>query len=374
MQRIIDPKYQWIGPMGLITKESQRFLLTDEGNLEVYNIHASDSGSYTCSVIYMHNDRHVIAEFSFMVYVYHKPGKSIHLSSEFKTETCETSAVVPFEKQLLEHLEKLMRNLQCEIQQWNTQCHAATDTVAMLTHKLIFQFVVFPLTLAFADPCRSSECENFNSIKKAYARIKQFFESQNIVQHHSQQIHYISGSLSGIKMDHCKPGFGKNINNSTMCPGCCGILQIWIVFLISCIGTTLILVISWIIIQKCCRRTLAAQFIKETEPELKHRLKTFANIANDAEIEKQRSKLRNSGKHVKKNLPKYKAGFLHEESTGLLSNDGMTETSTPAASNPSPDRTWPSEVETSFEERHRVPKGLPPNRQMLAKILSHKAS
>lgn len=34
-----------------------------------------------------------------------------------------------------------MRNLQCEIQQWNTQCHAATDTVAMLTHKLIFQFV-----------------------------------------------------------------------------------------------------------------------------------------------------------------------------------------------------------------------------------------
>lgn len=128
------------------------------------------------------------------------------------------------------------------------------------------------------------------------------------------------------------------------------------------------------IIQKCCRRTLAAQFIKETEPELKHRLKTFANIANDAEIEEQRSKLRNSGKHVKKNLPKYKAGFLHEESTGLLSNDGMTETSTPAASNPSPDRTWPSEVETSFEERHHVPKGLPPNRKMLAKILSHKVS
>uniref|UniRef100_A0A7M4F461 Ig-like domain-containing protein n=1 Tax=Crocodylus porosus TaxID=8502 RepID=A0A7M4F461_CROPO len=167
MQRIIDPKYQWIGPMGLITKESQRFLLTDEGNLEVYNIHASDSGSYTCSVIYMHNDRHVIAEF----------------------KTCETSAVVPFEKQLLEHLEKLMRNLQCEIQQWNTQCHAATDTVAMLTHKLIFQFV------GKINICLSIEY---------------------------QQIHYISGSLSGIKMDHCKPGFGKNINNSTMCPGCCG--------------------------------------------------------------------------------------------------------------------------------------------------------
>uniref|UniRef100_A0A8C3RSC0 Uncharacterized protein n=1 Tax=Chelydra serpentina TaxID=8475 RepID=A0A8C3RSC0_CHESE len=52
--------------------------------------------------------------------------------------------------------------------------------------------------------------------------IKQFFEVQNTESDHIEQIHYISGSLTGKKVDHCKPGFGKNINNNTLCPGCCG--------------------------------------------------------------------------------------------------------------------------------------------------------
>lgn len=37
-------------------------------------------------------------------------------------------------------LENLIHNLQWGIQQWNVLCHAATDTLAMLTHKLTFQF------------------------------------------------------------------------------------------------------------------------------------------------------------------------------------------------------------------------------------------
>ncbi|XP_043396280.1 uncharacterized protein LOC119565343 isoform X4 [Chelonia mydas] len=365
-QRIIDPKYQWVGPIGLITKESQRFVLTDDGSLEIYNIHGSDSGSYICTVIYVHNNKHVTTEIRFMVYV-------------------------------------------------------------------------FPFALAFAEPCKSSKCENStNYIKKAYTRIKQFFEVQNTESDHIHQIHYISGSLTGKKVDHCKPGFGKNINNSTLCPGCCvtcppgrfsarydttcvlcasgsynkkygqtackncpktqtsdrrgakterechGTLQIWIVFLISSLGTSLILLTSWVIIHKCCRRTLAARYIEEAESELKTRLKTFANIASDAEIEEQRSKLRNPDRYERKNLPKYKVGFIEEESIGLLSNDGITETSTPVGSNPSPDRTWPSEVETSFEEGrsqgtlggeeiHCVSKGLVSNPQKF-NTMNHKLS
>lgn len=48
--------------------ESQRFVLTDEGSLEIYNIHRSDSGSYICNVIYVHNHKHVTTEIRFMVY------------------------------------------------------------------------------------------------------------------------------------------------------------------------------------------------------------------------------------------------------------------------------------------------------------------
>ncbi|KAF7247911.1 Zona pellucida-binding protein 2, partial [Varanus komodoensis] len=85
--------------------------------------------------------------------------------------------------------------------------------------------IMFPLVLTTADLCRSSQCENSTSnIKKAYDRIKQFFEVQKTNSSHSELLNYIPGSLTGVKVDHCKPGFGKNINainNDTICPGCC---------------------------------------------------------------------------------------------------------------------------------------------------------
>ncbi|XP_068787401.1 zona pellucida-binding protein 1-like isoform X3 [Struthio camelus] len=392
-ERINDPEYQWVGPMGLITKESQRLVLTEDC-LEIYNIHASDSGSYTCKVTYVHNDKHMVTEVHFMIYVYHKPGKSLHLASEFKTGSCETSAVVSFEKKLLEDLKKLIHDLQCGIQQWNVQCHAATDTTAMLTRKLTFHFV---------DPCESSDCENSsNCIKKAYTRIQQFLRVLRS-HYHSQQMHYIPGSLTGLNIDHCKPGFGKNITSSSICTGCCitcppgrfsadyntvctlcapgsynekygqtacescpkqhtsdrrgsktasdcqRTLPIWIVFLIIPTGVILVLLISWVIIQPCCRRRLAAQYI-EAESELKTKLKTFANIATVAEIRAQRRKLRSPAKYDRKHLRKNKCGCLQEESRGLLSNVTLTETSTPFGSDHSHNCTWPNEAETSFEE------------------------
>ncbi|XP_062986989.1 zona pellucida-binding protein 1-like [Elgaria multicarinata webbii] len=225
MKKIIDPKYQWTGPLGRITKESQRFVLSDYGSLEIYNIKGSDSGSYTCRLNYIFNGDQLTTEIHFMIYVYHMPRKSIHLSSKFTIGTCENNAIVSFEKYLLENLESLIYDLGCEIKQWSTQCHASTDTVEKIKHKLTFQFVVFPLVLTAADLCRSSQCENsMSDIKKAYGKIKQFFEVQNTDSSHSDHIRYIPGSLTGVKVDHCKPGFGKNINainNDTMCPGCC---------------------------------------------------------------------------------------------------------------------------------------------------------
>ncbi|XP_053116098.1 zona pellucida-binding protein 2-like isoform X2 [Hemicordylus capensis] len=437
MQRIFDPVYQWTGPLGQITKESQRFVLTDDGNLELYNIQGSDSGGFTCKVNYMYNGEQLTTEINFMVYVYHMPEKSINLLSEFTSESCENNIVASFEKYLLEKLESLVNNLGCEIQQWSTQCHSSTDSLEKITHRITFQFVVFPLVLTVADFCRSSQCENSTSnIKKAYARIKQFFDVQNTDSSPSNSLNYISGSLTGVKVDHCKPGFGKNvitINNNTMCPGCCvtcppgrfsakydttctlcaagsynerygqtacnncpdgessdekgariegkchRILSMWIVLLISSGATSLILVTIWLIITKCCRKTIAAQYIKEAESELKKRLQTFANIASDAEIQKQRSKL-SPIKVQRKDQSKYKVDFL-EESVGLLSNDEVTEPSTTTGASPTPDQTGASELETSFEDQPSpilgndfIPKDLPSNQQKLVDIMKHNPS
>ncbi|XP_025029310.1 zona pellucida-binding protein 1-like [Python bivittatus] len=420
MQRIIDPKYQWTGPIGQITKESQRFVLNGDGSLEIYKIKASDSGSYTCKVNYMYNHEHLTTEIHFIVYVYHVPERSIYMSSEFTSGTCETSTIALFEKYLLEKLESLIYNLGCEIKQWNTQCHAATDTLEKITHKFTFQFIVFPLVLGTADFCRRSQCEHStSSIKKAYVKIKQFFEVLNTESFPGDLLSYVPGTLAGVKVDHCKPGFGKNtstMSNNTICPGCCvtcppgrfsakygtictlcpagsyngkygqvacencpkkqssdgkgavterkchKILPMWTAFLISSTATSIFLVTIWIIIINCCKKTIAAQYIKEAESQLKRRLQAFANIASDTEIQEQRSKL----SPIKQQ--RNKIGFLEEESMGLLSNDEITEPST-RGSSLSPDQMGPGEFEINFEDESSPT--LENNNNLIPNALQH---
>lgn len=63
------------------------------------------------------------------------------MTSEFTSGTCETSTVASYIKYLLEKLESLFYKLNCEIKQWNTKCHTATDTLKKITHEFTFQFI-----------------------------------------------------------------------------------------------------------------------------------------------------------------------------------------------------------------------------------------
>nr|XP_013813162.1 PREDICTED: uncharacterized protein LOC106496948 [Apteryx mantelli mantelli] len=305
---INDPEYQWVGPVGLITKDSEGLVLT-EGYLEIYNIHASDTGSYTCKVTYVHNDKHMMTEVRFMIYV-------------------------------------------------------------------------FPFALAFTDPCESSDCENsFNCIKKVqlfisnmkiYFTVKIYLKEQTEALMENNCYDSITCPPGRFNAEYntvctfCPPGSYNEKYGQTACKSCpkqhttdrkgaktvsdCHrTLQIWIGFSIFSPGVILVVWASWVIIQPCCRKRLAAQYI-EAESELKTKLKAFANIATDAEIQAQRRKLRSPAIYDRKHLPKNKGGCLQEESRGLLSNVTVTETSTPCGSDHSPDYTWPNEAETSFEE------------------------
>ncbi|XP_038626223.1 uncharacterized protein LOC119948806 [Tachyglossus aculeatus] len=423
-QRMLDPKYQWTGPVGLITPESQRFIVTDEGNLEFFNIRGSDSGNYICTIAYTHGDVHITTEIHFLVYVYHTPEKSINLSAEFETDTCENNVIASFEKRLLKNLEALVRDLHCEIREWNSQCHSASDAMSLLTHKLTFMFVVFPFSLAYEDFCETSDCSNSaNYVKKAYARIEKSLEDRALDSVGGPKISYVLGSLTGTRVDHCKPGFGKNTkaNVSRVCPGCCvacppgsysarlettctpcavgsynknygrtsckpcpgeqssdgrgsqtekechRTLPIWAVVLISFLGTSLILVASWIMVRKCCRRKLIPQDVEGTGPELKNRRKTLAHVANDAAIREQSKKLREPPGRYKRNQPlKRSASSLVEESIGLLGHEKEETSPSPGSSPDLESRLWQGpqrsleEADTLGKTSRSVSKGTSP--------------
>lgn len=111
--------------------------LLDEQNLDLMGLWSYSAG---LSFLWVIDIKYYKECFLLCLIVYHMPGRSIHLSSRFAIQTCETNLVASFEKYLLEQLENLIHSLECEIQQWHVQCHASTDTLEKLTHRLTFQF------------------------------------------------------------------------------------------------------------------------------------------------------------------------------------------------------------------------------------------
>ncbi|XP_067868093.1 zona pellucida-binding protein 2-like isoform X2 [Heterodontus francisci] len=221
-QSLVDPKFQWIGPNGLITKESQRFIFTDNGNLLFDTIYVVDSGNYTCNLTYTLDLKRITMLARYTVYVYHNPKKSVRLEADFYTTKCNNNEITKFEKHLQKHLEDAVQDLQCEVHHWNSACHSIKPSKTPMSHMFNFQFIVFPFALGWADQCNDSQCDQQSEdrVKKAYTRIRSFIEDYPF-KGKFQNIEYIANSLNGVKVDHCKPGFGKNIITSIQCVGCC---------------------------------------------------------------------------------------------------------------------------------------------------------
>ncbi|XP_078394631.1 zona pellucida-binding protein 2-like isoform X2 [Cetorhinus maximus] len=158
-QSLVDPKFQWIGPNGLITKDSQRFVFTDNGNLLFDTIYVVDSGNYTCNLTYTLNLKRITTLVRYTVYVYHNPKKSVRLEADFYTTKCNNNEITKFEKHLQKQLEDAVQDLQCEVHHWNSACYSIKPSKTPLSHIFNFQFIVFPFALGWADQCNDSQCD-----------------------------------------------------------------------------------------------------------------------------------------------------------------------------------------------------------------------
>ncbi|XP_038653801.1 uncharacterized protein LOC119966349 isoform X1 [Scyliorhinus canicula] len=398
-QSLVDPKFQWIGPNGLITKESQRFVFTDNGNLLFDTIYVVDSGNYTCNLTYTLDLKRITKLVRYTVYVYHNPKKSVRLEADFYTTKCNNNEITKFEKHLQKQLEDAVQDLQCEVHHWNSACHSMKSLKSPLSHIFNFQFIVFPFALGWADQCDDLECDQQSEdrVKKAYTRIRSFIEDYPF-KGKFQNIQYIANSLNGVKVDHCKPGFGKNIITSDQCVGCCvacppghfsarqdtictacafgsfnkhygmtectncprdeatnrsgatsqqechWIMYSWILPVASSVGTCIFVIILLIICRKYCKSPIKGKYVQVKKGEVKQQVKTLANIIRSVDLLEQKSKLRPS--ECVRHSPKHRVGFSDDQCVGLLS-DTDTETCKTFGSLQSGETTCP---ESSFEE------------------------
>eukprot|EP00062_Callorhinchus_milii_P012530 gi/632959791/ref/XP_007895824.1/ PREDICTED: zona pellucida-binding protein 1-like [Callorhinchus milii] len=410
-QSLVDPKYQWIGPKGKITKDSQRFIFTENGNLVFDTVYVVDSGNYTCNLTYVINRRAITTMVRYTVYVYHNPKKSVRLSADFYTTKCYSKEITEFEEHLQKQLEYAVQDFQCEVHHWNSACHSITASKIPLTYMFNFQFIVFPFALGWADKCNNTQCE-----QQSDNRVKKCFHL-HLAGQISVIIHNVNNSLITVSKRinvylyflivlfllkvACPPGhysarqdtictpcafgsFNKNYGRTECknCPRneatnrsgatseeeCHWIIYPWILPVASSAGTCILLLILWAICRRYRKKSRKEKYIQVAESEPKEQDHRLANIIKNVDLLEQKSKLKPS-KHFIRHNPKHRVGFSDDQCLGLT--DTETETCITAGSPLSGDTMFHTEHETSSEGSRSPHSSRSSTPQNLAAILKH---
>ncbi|XP_013374874.1 PREDICTED: zona pellucida-binding protein 2 isoform X2 [Chinchilla lanigera] len=160
---------------------------------------------------------------------YREPDYSYQMSVRFTTKSC----VGRYNDQLFRLLKKILNNLisdlSCHIIEPSYKCHVVKIPEHDLTRELFITFQVNPFAPGWRDVCNASvDCDEVTNgrILKARDRVEEFFQSQaNIFSHHFNKtvpaMHFVDHSLHVVRMDSCRPGFGKNEGLHSNCASCC---------------------------------------------------------------------------------------------------------------------------------------------------------
>uniref|UniRef100_A0ABI7ZCS2 Zona pellucida binding protein 2 n=1 Tax=Felis catus TaxID=9685 RepID=A0ABI7ZCS2_FELCA len=158
----VDPTYIWIGPNEKPLTGNNQINITKTGKLMVKDFLEALSGLYTCTLSY----------------------KTV------KAETQEETTV-----------------------------------------KQRYDFMIFvnPFAPGWKGACNdSADCEDItnHNILQARDRIEEFFRSQAYIYYHDfnktiPAMHFVDHSFQVVRMDSCRPGFGKNEGLHSNCASCC---------------------------------------------------------------------------------------------------------------------------------------------------------
>uniref|UniRef100_H0V168 Zona pellucida binding protein 2 n=1 Tax=Cavia porcellus TaxID=10141 RepID=H0V168_CAVPO len=234
-EETVDPTYLWIGPNEKMLTGNKQFNITETGTLIVKDFLELLSGLYTCTLSYKTIKAETQEEtiekkrYDFMVFAYREPDYSYQMAVRFTTKSC----VGTYNNQLFRLLRKILNNLisdlSCHVIEASYKCHVVEIPENDLMHELFIAFQVNPFAPGWRDACGGSvDCEDVTNqnILKARDRIEEFFRSQASISSHRfnktvPAIHFVDHSFHVVRIDSCRPGFGKNEGLHSNCASCC---------------------------------------------------------------------------------------------------------------------------------------------------------
>nr|XP_020031076.1 zona pellucida-binding protein 2 isoform X2 [Castor canadensis] len=232
----VDPTYLWVGPNEKTLTGNNRISITNTGMLMVKDFLETLSGLYTCTLSYKNikaetqEESVVKKRYDFMIFAYREPDYSYQMAVRFTTKSCLGRYNDLFFRVLKKILDNLISDLSCHVIEPSFKCHFVKTPEHDFIHELFIAFQVNPFAPGWKGACNnmSVDCEDITNrnILKARDRIEEFFRSQAyIFYHHSNKtlpaMHFVDHSFQVVRMDSCRPGFGKNASLHSNCASCC---------------------------------------------------------------------------------------------------------------------------------------------------------
>ncbi|XP_012893259.1 PREDICTED: zona pellucida-binding protein 2 isoform X1 [Dipodomys ordii] len=231
----VDPTYLWIGPNEKALTGNNRISVTNTGQLMVKDFLEALSGLYTCTLSYKtikaetQEETIIKKRYDFMIFAYREPDYSYQMALRFTTKSCIGRFNDLLFRVLKKILDNLISDLSCHVIEPSYKCHLVKVPDRGLINELFIAFQVNPFAPGWKTACNVSvDCEDItnHNILQARDRIEEFFRSQaNILSHHINRsvpaMHFVDHSFQVVRMDSCRPGFGKNEGLHSNCASCC---------------------------------------------------------------------------------------------------------------------------------------------------------
>ncbi|XP_077108483.1 zona pellucida-binding protein 2 isoform X2 [Ranitomeya variabilis] len=231
----IDPVFMWIGPNGMSLKRHSNMNLTQTGKLMLKTFTISMSGSYSCTLSYKSvnsdftKEKETFMTYEFVVLAYHDPDYVYQIDLRYMAKPCNDLINDRFVVTLFEIVKEVITGLNCDLESMFHKCHSIKAPKHSMQNVLFISFKVNPFVSSWDKKCSRNpdDCQQATNIrlKKARSLIVEFFKMQTPVLEeefvNTPEIYYMEHSLDIIRVDSCRPGFGKNKVTHHDCLGCC---------------------------------------------------------------------------------------------------------------------------------------------------------
>ncbi|XP_070082276.1 zona pellucida-binding protein 2 isoform X6 [Equus przewalskii] len=201
-----------------------RINITETGKLMVKDFLEPLSGLYTCTLSYKtvraetQEEKMVKQRYDFMIFAYREPDYSYQMAVRFTTKSCIGRYNDLLFRVLKKILDNLISDLSCHVIEPSYKCHVVKVPKNGLIPELFIAFQVNPFAPGWRGACKDSiDCEDItnHNILQARDRIEEFFRSQAYIFYHDfnktlPAMHFVDHSFQVIRLDSCRPGFGKN--------------------------------------------------------------------------------------------------------------------------------------------------------------------